>query len=183
MGVLRYFFSFKGRINRAKYLLWAIFLFALQYAFKYIEWYPAAVFGDTSLAKAFTRAEGGISPAALWVFVVLAWPTVAITLKRLHDRDKGMLWIFLYWLGPSVLTIVAGATAPGDAPMTAGTGLVPLACLVGAGLLNLMAIVDLGFTLGTDGDNRFGPDPLLPPEINYCSAENPVKGCIPRLEG
>lgn len=129
MDILSFLFSFRGRVNRRAY--WAFYLFysAIGLGFFYVL--------QQDLLKAeltpgmnpdeFARAMGGMRFGWLnLVNLVLLWPSIAVGVKRLHDRNYSG-WFFLVLFVP---------------------------------LLQLWPIVVMAFLRGTEGDNRFGPDPL-----------------------
>lgn len=72
------FFQFDGRINRAKWWIGVIVLWVVQ-GIVY------AIFGFD---------ETGLGIAGL-ISLVLLWPSLAISIKRFHDRDKSGWWILI----------------------------------------------------------------------------------------
>lgn len=72
------FFQFDGRINRAKWWIGVIVLWVVQ-GIVY------AIFGFD---------ETGLGIASL-ISLVLLWPSLAISIKRFHDRDKSGWWILI----------------------------------------------------------------------------------------
>jgi uncharacterized membrane protein YhaH (DUF805 family) len=134
-SILQLWFGFSGRINRAKCWLVglvniAIIIVAAVFAYlagSPIAWVPFAI-----------------------VYLALAISGIAITIKRLHDRDKSGWWALLFLVAPSILSGVGAAFGQ------AGSA---LAGLVSAGI-SIWALVELGCLRGTVGPNRFGPDPL-----------------------
>jgi uncharacterized membrane protein YhaH (DUF805 family) len=96
-----------------------------------------------------------IGKSAIVVFVVLAfvpgtWISLALMIKRLHDRDKSAWWLSLFYLVPLVLQAIG--------QFLGSAGLILDLIATGIGI---WAIIELGFLRGTDGPNKFGPDPLL----------------------
>jgi uncharacterized membrane protein YhaH (DUF805 family) len=82
-------------------------------------------------------------------FIVgLLWPTAAVLVKRLHDRNKAGWW--------ALLLILAWLLAAGNWQMLAplwqwGVGrFIPT-------LIIVMMMIDLGAFVGTSETNRFGP--------------------------
>jgi uncharacterized membrane protein YhaH (DUF805 family) len=134
-SLLNVWFGFSGRLNRAKY--WLVVVVNLVVL---IVLGVAGYVADTSLIW-------GILVLAV---LVLAVSGLAIGVKRLHDREKSAWWLLLFYLGPSVLSAVGGLF--GDA----GAILFGLASLA----LSIWTLVELGCLRGTDGPNRYGPDPL-----------------------
>jgi len=82
---------------------------------------------------------------ALWV------SSVAIAIRRLHDRGKSGWWVLVFIFVPGLLQGIGSRL--GD-PL-------PMMILSVAGLaVSIWALVELGFLRGTQGDNAYGPDPL-----------------------
>jgi len=88
-------------------------------------------------------------------FLIISPPIascLAVSVRRLHDRDRSAWWLLLYLLAPLTLQTIA-AFNDLDAALT-----VMLNVLAGA--ITIWALVDLGCLRGTWGTNRYGPDPL-----------------------
>jgi len=108
--------------------------------------------------------SGQVGPIGTIVSVLFIWPSLAGSIKRLHDRDRSGWWIGAFYLlsiggaflmGLSVLAGISGGAAQ------AGASIIFIVAL-GLALLGLgiWLIVETGFLRGTPGPNRFGPDPL-----------------------
>lgn len=112
--------SLDGRINRGKF--WA-YILPLNFV-----WLVGLMI-DFS-----TKGE----PGAFYSIGILIslWPSIALNVKRCHDRDKSG-WFYLVALIP---------------------------------LVNLWYLIEAGFLKGTEGDNRFGPDPLSQTDTTNPSA-------------
>ncbi len=80
-------------------------------------------------------------------FIALPWAWLAITAKRLHDRNLSG-WIQALPLAISIVAGILGATTAGNA-----VGL--LSSLVSIGIF-----IICGFFKGTSGPNKYGQDPL-----------------------
>jgi uncharacterized membrane protein YhaH (DUF805 family) len=81
-----------------------------------------------------------------------------VSLKRLHDRNKSAWWLALFYAAPFLLH--SGAYAVGADHALYFSAL--------AALINLWALIELGFLRGSLGPNRFGDDPAgveLPPPL------------------
>ena len=151
-----------GRISRKTWWLGSIGLVIIVIIISFVL---GAVFGVTGLANS-AFGNGLLSLAMLAIMFI---PYRALTLKRLHDRNRpeNLFWIFL---APSIASAVLmmlglsgsmqtismfGQEASGFQPNMLGN-LVNLASL-GVGI---WALVELGFLKGDDGQNAHGPDPL-----------------------
>jgi len=128
-------FSFKGRINRAKY------------------WLVTLVNG-VILAVLFLLAVAVNSTALMilvgLLFVPIIVSSLGITVRRLHDREKSAWWLLLFYLLPGVLQGI-GEGIGGNAS---------LLLLIISAALSIWAFVEIGCLRGTAGDNRYGSDPL-----------------------
>ena len=112
MDITNLLFSFNGRINRTKYWLTYLILGIVPI---FVILLFAAISSELAIVLYIVYA------------VIVIWPSLAITAKRWHDRDKSAWWILI--------------------------GFIPI---IGA----LWSLIELGFLKGTDGENRFGPEPL-----------------------
>ena len=132
-------FSFTGRLNRARYWLGSIGLVAAALILVFI---------------AFVLTRHSVTSAApigliffLLVFLLMIWMTLALTTKRLHDRDKSAWLVLLFYVAPSILQGVGNSTG----------SFIPN--LIGFGI-SIWGLIELGFLRGTAGQNSYGPDPL-----------------------
>lgn len=139
MNLFNLLFSFRGRINRAKYWL-AVLIYVIYLS---ILW-----------SIAFWQELEGGAFVALAVFALPIWVSgFVVGIKRLHDRDKSGWWVLLFYFGPQVLNGLA--TAAGETEQ-----ILSLLLSTAAFALTIWALVELGFLRGTPGPNRYGLDPL-----------------------
>jgi uncharacterized membrane protein YhaH (DUF805 family) len=127
------FFTISGRARRSEYWYFILFTFLVYIAM-------AAIF----FAVAGLRAiDSGELSAIGWIMIIIfglivIWMYVAgicAMVRRFHDRDMSGWWVLGVTLG----------------------GMIPyIGFLISIGALVLMALK------GTEGENRFGPDPLNP---------------------
>jgi uncharacterized membrane protein YhaH (DUF805 family) len=164
MGVLHLFFGFSGRINRGKYWL-TLVLWVLIWiiAVPVILLAALAILGvnvtDGSLpspedAGKFVKmiADYAVLLIVVVAFSILSWISgFAIGVKRLHDRGRSGWWILLFYVAPGILAGAGNGTDADLAQMILG---------LGALVLSIWGLVELGFLRGTRGPNRFGRDPL-----------------------
>jgi uncharacterized membrane protein YhaH (DUF805 family) len=136
MNLSTMLFSFAGRINRARYWL---ALLAADVAGMLVVLGIGVATGRTYLAIAIAVA----------VFLALAWINLAVSIKRLHDRDKSAWWLLLFYVVPGILPVLGMGN--NSANVILG--------LVGAGI-SIWAFVELGCLRGTAGPNSYGADPL-----------------------
>lgn len=179
--MLHYLFGFSGRINRAK--IWLFILLVIVF------WIVLGI----ALGVAVAMQNGGhdmqnMPPEQIverlgvflvvgCVFYLLAlWAGLAVSTKRLHDRNKSAWWLLVFFALPLILQIPALQFMPtqfahlADVMRAARDHLPPPAlpaeppiAVIGRGaatLIGLWAFVELYILRGTEGDNRYGPDPL-----------------------
>lgn len=170
---MSYLFSFHGRINRAK--LWLFILIALGVDIVYIILFSTLI--GLSALTSMSHNAGGLAAAGgtFLIFLILGCVLyialfvagLALTTKRLHDRDKSAIWLLVFIVAPLVINVYVFATMIASAgldpqQMTAAASANPI-LLVGrlvAGVLSIWGFVELYCLRGTVGDNRYGPDPL-----------------------
>jgi uncharacterized membrane protein YhaH (DUF805 family) len=145
MSMSQLLFSFSGRLNRKPYWLTTLVLILIVLVV------IALVFGIGG-AGLLTGDMSQLGVAFLILplaYIPLLWIGLAISAKRLHDRNKSAWWLVLFYLVPGILQAV------GD--QIEGVGIV----LTLAGLaISIWALIELGFLRGTVGPNQYGPDPL-----------------------
>lgn len=140
-------FSFTGRISRSAW--WLGFLIGLV----------ASIIGSLIIDPGVWTAEPPRAPVPLLALWDVAWviPMTAITVKRFNDRNWPN-W-FGYALGVLGLVLIlaeqGGFLVDTDAASTADWVIFSAAAII-----FFAAFIDNGFLRGTDGANRYGPDPL-----------------------
>lgn len=158
----KFYFSPAGRISRSQYWL----RFMLPYVVIYLLLVIAAGASDDG-----TTANQVISGVLTIFLLVALWPSIAILVKRIHDRNKSG-WLCLVLYVPTflfmVLLIVLVAGSIMDAarsgtytppPVGALAITVGLLALISAGV-GLWFFIEFGCMRGTIGPNRHGPDPV-----------------------
>jgi uncharacterized membrane protein YhaH (DUF805 family) len=135
-------FGYDGRIGRL-------------YCFLGFLAFVAIVGFLSGIAEDATAGTGDIGRYVAFVFIVGTglWMHSAVTIKRLHDRDKAAGWYLIYGIAPFGFFLAAIYFWTVRAVELASI----LFVLSFVGLI--WAIVELGCMRGTDGPNRFGPEP------------------------
>lgn len=146
--------AFDGRISRKPFWLGAIVLFLAGLALSLVVVWP------------LTALSAGLGKIlSLLLSLLLLYPGIALSTKRLHDRNKpvALVWIFvapgLIYQVADLLGLVTRAVS-----IQGQTLLVPTAIGTVLGLISLVvgiwALITLGIRKGTAGPNPHGPDPL-----------------------
>lgn len=175
--------SFRGRIGRQTFwLAYMLPLFLLSLVISgAIGWMTVRTGGKPGSADAL----GNLLASPL-VNLLLLWPSLAGTVKRLHDRGRSGWWVVVFWLLgilPWIALVVAFFAGVAMHGRIAGSGQGLLALAAGLGILGtivaLWMFIELGFLRGTPGPNRFGPDPLgpaVPPGYGLPPGYGPQQG-------
>lgn len=133
MTLQQWCFSFRGRLGRREFWLWMVTWVVLTIAL-------FALAGQNWLS----------TQTAAFTLVALMWPTSAVLIKRLHDRNKSGWW--------ALLLVVAWLLGSGNWYMLPSLGQWGLGRFIPS-LIGIMMLLDCGSFAGTPGANRFGPEP------------------------
>jgi uncharacterized membrane protein YhaH (DUF805 family) len=141
------FFKFNGRANRARFWI-AVLVFTV------INVVLAVVGYVTDQSAVFQAVNGMLS-------IVILIASIAVGVKRLHDRNKSGWYLLLFYLVPSILVaigILIGAFVEDSTIIATVLGLLAFA-------IGVWAFVEMGCLRGTIGVNQYGPDPVAPATI------------------
>jgi uncharacterized membrane protein YhaH (DUF805 family) len=145
-GLAWLFFSFHGRAARMAFWIVSLTWFVLGEAFDY--WWTG---------RGLAAAEGHDRTLVNAALVLGSLPVLvscfAISVRRLHDRNKGAWWLLVFVVGPVVLQVAGSLNT-----LDAGPSVI---LMVAALVLAIWGFIELGCTPGTSGPNRYGLDPLL----------------------
>jgi uncharacterized membrane protein YhaH (DUF805 family) len=139
---------FDGRSTRTELLGYLIVSWILAAA---TNWIIAVLGASGSVSFDVGIATVGLAYLIWWI------PLPALAVRRLHDQDKPGWWALLLLL-PTAIAWLGGKDALGAATIIVLQGIY----LGGLVLL---------FWKPTDGDNRYGPDPRLDPEVREYATE------------
>jgi uncharacterized membrane protein YhaH (DUF805 family) len=138
--------GFKGRINRARYVVVQLALLTVWFMVWLIPFHFSSEW-----------------EALPWVVAIaMIWVNAAMTAKRLHDRNSSGWWAVAIFIVNRLSYVYYGLFLGlyfGVDISTAEELLLVLAA-VALSLLQTWIFIELVFLMGTDGPNRFGPDPL-----------------------
>lgn len=156
--------SFRGRINRARYLVVQLALLTVWL----VTWLKSP-FDFSSHWEAWVVA------------LAMVWINAATTVKRLHDRDRSGWWavavLFVNLLSYAYFGLFLGLYFGVDISITREMLLVMLA--VALPFLQTWVVIELFFLIGSDGRNRFGPDPLARAATGAPTASRAVQDNVP----
>jgi uncharacterized membrane protein YhaH (DUF805 family) len=151
MSLLHYFLSPSGRICRQSFWLGLIALMAISL--------PVTTLLEPELVASMRDKHKPPGLASTLWNLLLTWPSAAISIKRFNDRDRPQ-WVG-YLLGAAMAIIIL-ANHYGYLLDPEHMGSPEKFVFFLLLLFFVWSVIDNGFFKGTDGPNRYGPDPLAP---------------------
>lgn len=160
---LKRYAEFSGRSRRMEFWMWILFQALLNLLFVILVVASVGAGVLSADPRQMMAAVGGaIIIYLLWLLVSLAFfiPSLAVTIRRLHDSNRSGLWVWLFW-GPYLLSAVVSFMSASN--MAAGGdngGVGALAGIMSLGwLAGCLVLLVFMFLEGTRGPNNYGPDP------------------------
>ncbi|MBR0869777.1 DUF805 domain-containing protein [Bradyrhizobium tropiciagri] len=163
-----YLFRFNGRINRAKFWLggliivcWMVFLAALlialglgggkgtSFGFNVEDIFRAL---DPDTYKSLTAGQIPTLLVKAGGTALFTWVYLAISIKRLHDRDRSAWWMIPFFVVPGLINQFADRL-PESVYAYSIAGAIAIA-------LYIWAFIELACLSGTRHPNLYGPNPL-----------------------
>ncbi len=89
------FFSFNGRINRAKFWLGNVALIGVYIVLMIISGASMSAVTVSPSGEIQGGGFGVVGIIVLIVYIAMIWPSLAIGVKRWHDRDKSGWWVLI----------------------------------------------------------------------------------------
>ena len=138
------FFKFNGRTNRAKFWIAGLIFAVINVVM--------AIFGYVADQSVIFQAVNSM------LGIVMLISSIAVGVKRLHDRNKSGWYLLLFYFVPGVvaaLSVLIGEFVEDSSIIATVLALVAFALVV-------WAFVEMGCLRGTIGVNQYGPDPVAP---------------------
>lgn len=163
---LKRYAEFSGRSRRMEFWMFTLGVVLLYIAFMVV----AMVIGVGAVSMAASggggAAVGGMagmfaSMGILALLLGVIWlglliPTVAVSIRRLHDTDRSGFWLWLY-IGPYIVSAVLNvmAISSNNSGLATVAGIISLVGMIGGIVLLVFYCLP-----GTPGANKYGPDPM-----------------------
>lgn len=152
-----------GRAARSEFWWFWLFSVVVSFVIGFLEGFLGlATWSSNPQHPFYGMSEGPLSFVLMWLFLP---PMLCVTIRRLHDRDASGWWalvpyssyLALPFLGDFLREVEAMAMTdgPSEALMKWGIG-------IGVWLVAGLIFSIIMMLRGTQGANRFGPDPLAP---------------------
>ena len=149
-----YFFgNLDGQIGRKTFWIALIAVVVIEFIIATIA---------TVITKEFVSEAASRTAADIVMFLFL-FPQFVIAVKRAHDRNIST-WVVSAWLvllaTTDMLDLFGWLPTRIDLNVFSSSNLLLFAYTMIAGIISLALLIELCFRRGTDGPNRYGPDPL-----------------------
>jgi uncharacterized membrane protein YhaH (DUF805 family) len=158
---LKRYAEFSGRSRRMEYWMFQLFMFLVYIAMMVLM---MIVGGGAMMSGGDPSAMMAAGGAAMIIFglyglfaLAMFIPSLAVSVRRLHDTNRSGWWI-LAPLSGYVIMLIGTVMVAGN-PDNPGIGGV-------LAMIGMIAVIGLGLTLlvfmfleGTRGPNNYGPDP------------------------
>src|SRR4051794_36962021 len=92
------FLSFNGRIRRTHFWIATIILMVVNGVISSVFMGGVVAAAMSGNPQALTGALGGAGLIGCLLWLALLWPSLAVSVKRCHDRNKSGLWLILMYL-------------------------------------------------------------------------------------
>jgi uncharacterized membrane protein YhaH (DUF805 family) len=175
-----FLFSFEGRISRASYWLAALIILCCMIFALLLLSAVCRVFGfsgpasinligiSASIQLGDDDNATSLIPQIATTLMTLGfgWCYAAASIKRLHDRNKSVWWLFPYIIATGLYEKFGDRL--GDSWTAALLGLAVCIAFV-------WGLIEMYYLRGTHGTNRFGPDPLEKEQSRPRSAQSRLR--------
>ncbi len=161
--LLNLFTTFDGRISRKDWWIGTLVIVAVTFIGQWIMAPSSFEPSDDPAARP--------SPIQTLLSIIAFVPTLAITFKRLNDRDQPRVLGYLFGVVYVACTVLFQFMPEDWAHLGRQEWAMALPLL----LFSFWILIDNGFLKGTQGPNRYGPDPLDP------GSGGTSAGAVPRV--
>ncbi len=159
-------FGFKGRITRLYWWVTSLVVSVVAGMLTQSLEFWAQEMGtgaiDTETGMFEPTGAFGIGVGVIALFNL--WINFALSVKRLHDRDRKGWWIAVVYLAIIVAVLLGVATMMQPEGQREPLNFAAVSAVFAASCLMIWMFIEIGFLKGTQGPNRFGPDPLGQPQ-------------------
>jgi uncharacterized membrane protein YhaH (DUF805 family) len=150
MRVTDILFSFNGRIRRRTWWLWSLLVAAVILAGEFTA-FPLIAHKSFMEAALVIKTDPVVKGIMVGLALLMLWPSLAINIKRGHDRNRPAALIAGLIVAGQVITFMPAIDTTIDTILK-----------IFQFVISLYLFIELGFVDGTKGPNRFGPSPKQP---------------------
>jgi uncharacterized membrane protein YhaH (DUF805 family) len=159
-------FGFKGRVTRLYWWVTSLVVGTVAGILtSSLEFWAKQV--GSGMINPDTQEFEPVGPFAIGlgaIVILNMWINLALSVKRLHDRDRTGWWIAAVYLGIMVAVLLGIATLMQPEGQREPWNGIAVSAVLAVFCLMIWMFIEIGFLRGTQGPNRFGPDPLGAPQ-------------------
>lgn len=160
MSIVNMLFSPVGRIRRRDYWVYSLVIGFSVFGLNFLVHHFVFGLGNNSFVSDLAGwMHGSFTPFSIYIIavnVLLLWPTLCLTAKRWHDRNR------TGWLAP-ILAAVSYALSFSQVYLQQGGAgknqFAIIACSIVAIVVGIWQFIECGCLDGTQGRNPYGPSP------------------------
>ena len=158
-------FSFKGRVQRLYWWIGSlVVVFATGMLSQGVEFWAQQTGSGAIDPETGVFEPTGPFEAVMFVLALLnMWINLALSVKRLHDRDRTGWWIAVVYLTLFLAIALGVATMMQPEGQREPLNGITVTAVFAVSCLMIWMFIEIGFLKGTQGPNRFGPDLLAAP--------------------
>jgi len=167
---LRRYAEFSGRSRRLEYWMFTLGVWVLStilnsvffaFGMSFIAPVDAAAMNPEELVSTMMTTMEPYFIVMGLISLALFIPTIAVTVRRLHDTNRSGWWILMPWgaLLLSFMSVILGGMLAAITPALVIVGIILAIVMELAALAGFIVLLVFMFLEGTRGPNRFGEDP------------------------
>lgn len=163
-------FDTHGRISRSQFWVGLVVLAVASAIIQVLVYAVLAVLynvdGLDTVSKQVLDPVTAVLVAYAILFLIFFFPSLALFVKRFHDRDQkatilylfyGLFLCFLFLIGDVPRSEDFGGELEGAAALSIGLAFI---VYIGVSIVGIYLLVICGFLKGTKGPNKYGEDPV-----------------------
>jgi uncharacterized membrane protein YhaH (DUF805 family) len=155
-------FGFKGRVTRLYWWVTSLVVGTVAGMLtSSLEFWAKQV--GSGMINPDTQEFEPVGPFAIGlgaIVILNMWISLALSVKRLHDRDRTGWWIAVVYLAILAAVLLGMATLMQPEGQREPLNAIAVAAFFATLCLMIWMFIEIGFLRGSQGPNRFGPDPL-----------------------
>lgn len=132
--------TFSGRASRSEFWWFQLFVILFWTGLGLLFAVPLSLAAAGGFGSFLAMVFGLVAVVAVFGLVI---PSIALTVRRFHDHNASGWWVLLFYVA----------------------GVIPY-----VGFLSSLVLLVIMAVKGTEGPNRFGPDPLRPDSTDWQAA-------------
>ncbi|MEO3472558.1 DUF805 domain-containing protein [Roseomonas sp. CAU 1739] len=155
--------SFRGRIGRQSW--WLAYLLPMIAVSAVVGAAYSTSVGMAAPGMSRSVGQQGLLVLSALLSLLSIWPMLVGAIKRMHDRNRSGWWIGAQTLLLGSLVLLTWQVDQRGRLHDPIVAAALIGAAAGVGVLSLWVFIEINVLRGTRGFNRFGPDPLVTPDM------------------